>query len=124
MYAYIHKLRHRELWLCKGRPSETVILNSPRRSESRNCFELPPTPAKCHQDVELDEAEESDIEYEEERGSKVDGVEEEFLCDECEKAFPSKNARKKHKKKNHRQHLREVGRPKLRLFSVQGSLAS
>ena len=43
-YAYLHKLRHHELWLCKGRPSETVILNSPRRTESRNCFELLITP--------------------------------------------------------------------------------
>ena len=42
-YAYLHKLRHHALWLCKGRPSETVILNSPRRTESRNCFELPIT---------------------------------------------------------------------------------
>ena len=47
--------------------------------EKKNCFVLPPTPAKCEQDVELVEAEKeinrSDIEYEEERRSKVEGVE-------------------------------------------------
>ena len=46
----------------------------------------------------------------------MDCVEEEFLCDECERGFSSKNVRKKHKNKIHRQHLQEVGRPKLRLF--------
>ena len=48
--------------------------------EKKNCkngFVLPPTPAKCEQDVELVEVEKeinrSDIEYEEERRSKVEG---------------------------------------------------
>ena len=114
-YAYLHKLHHHELWLCKGRASEAVILNSPRRSQSRNYTVLPPTPDKCDQDVELAEVE---AEAEAERGCKEDGVsvEEEFYCDQCEKGFHSKNARKKHKKKYHRQHHQEVGRPKLRLF--------
>ena len=47
--------------------------------EKKNCFVPPPTPAKCEQDVELVEAEKeitrSDIEYEEERRSKVESVE-------------------------------------------------
>ena len=50
--------------------------------EKKNCqngFVLPPTPAKCEQDVELVEAEKkinrSDIEYEEERRSEVESVE-------------------------------------------------
>ena len=49
------------------------------KKNCKNCFVLPPTPAKCEQDVELVEAEKeinrSDIEYEEERRSKVEGVE-------------------------------------------------
>ena len=48
------------------------------KKNCKNCFVLPPTPAKCEQDVELVEAEKeinrSDIEYEEERRSKVEGV--------------------------------------------------
>ena len=45
-YAYVHKLHHHELWQCKGRPSESVMVSSPRKSGSRNCFTLPPTPEK------------------------------------------------------------------------------
>ena len=48
------------------------------KKNCKNCFVLPPTPAKCEQDVELIEAEKemdgSDIEYEAERWSKVEGV--------------------------------------------------
>ena len=54
-YAYVHKLRHHELWLCKGRTSESVMLSSPRRSGSRNCFSLPPTPDKGEGEVEKNE---------------------------------------------------------------------
>ena len=49
------------------------------KKNCKNCFVLPATPAKCEQDVEVVEAEKeinrSDIEYEEERRSKVEGVE-------------------------------------------------
>ena len=51
-------------------------------------FFLPPTPEKC---------ENGDVEYEGESNSK-----EVFFCDVCERSFLSKNARKKHKKKEHK----------------------
>ena len=44
-YAYVHKLKHHQLWSCEGRQSETCMLSSPRRSESQNCLALPPTPS-------------------------------------------------------------------------------
>ena len=49
------------------------------KKNCKNCFVLPATPAQCEQDVEVVEAEKeinrSDIEYEEERRSKVEGME-------------------------------------------------
>ena len=49
------------------------------KKNCKNCFVLPPTPAKCEQDVEVVEAEKeinrSDIEYEEEKKNMVEGVE-------------------------------------------------
>ena len=45
-YAFVHKLQHHRQWGCKGRPSETCILNSPRRPGSVNLLLLPPTPVK------------------------------------------------------------------------------
>jgi len=54
-------------------------LKEVEKKNCKNCFVLPPTPAKCEQDVELVEAEKeitrSDIKYEEERRSKVASVE-------------------------------------------------
>ena len=111
-YAYVHKLQHHLVWNCKGNKSETHMLSSPRRSGSSNCFVLPPTPAKGDDDVELvgagKEKDDSDIEHCEEGGSEVKGVEEQYICDECEKGFPSRSAKKKHKRKYHHQDLQEV----------------
>ena len=64
-------------------PSEVVKAEAGGGREEEkncnNCFVLPATPAKCEQDVEVVEAEKeinrSDIEYEEERRSKVEGME-------------------------------------------------
>ena len=44
------------------------------KKNCKNCFVLPPTPAKCEQDVDEKEINRSDIEYEEERRRKVKGV--------------------------------------------------
>ena len=52
-YAYLHKLKHHQLWSCKGQPSKTCMCSSPRRAGSRNCFTLPPTPEKGEADVEV-----------------------------------------------------------------------
>ena len=109
-YAYPHKLHHHALWLCKGRTSESCMLASPRRSGSRNCFLLPPTPEKGEGEAELlEELKETnrndDVEV---TNRKVDNEEEVFPCDACGKSFPSKNSRRKHKKKKHPQQLQEV----------------
>ena len=108
-YAYPHKLHHHALWLCKGRTSESCMLTSPRRSGSRNCFLLPPTPEKGEGEAELvEELKETnrndDVEV---TNRKVDNEEEVFPCDACGKSFPSKNSRRKHKKKKHPQQLQE-----------------
>ena len=119
-YAYVHKLQHHLVWNCKGNKSETHMLSSPRRSGSSNCFVLPPTHAKGDDDVELvgaqREKDDNDIGHfeERERESEVKGVEEQYICNECEKGFHSKNARRKHKKKYHRHDIQEVGKSKLR----------
>ena len=52
-YAYIHKLEYHKVWQCKGLPSESCMLTSPRRKGSNNCYVLPPTPAKGEGDTEL-----------------------------------------------------------------------
>ena len=88
-YSFLHKLQHHQTWSCKKeKEGETCMLSSPRRIGSQNCFFLPPTPEKC---------ENGDVEYEGESNSK-----EVFFCDVCERSFLSKNARKKHKKKEHK----------------------
>ena len=117
-YAYIHKLEYHKVWQCKGLPSESCMLTSPRRKGSNNCYVLPPTPAKGEGDTELVEL----VEEQKARNEHVliecveGGVEEVFTCDICGESLSSKNSRKKHKRKKHRQHLQEVGRPKFRLF--------
>ena len=104
-YAYPHKLHHHALWLCKGRTSESCMLTSPRRSGSRNCFLLPPTPEKGEGEAELvEELKETNRNDDEEvTHRKVENEEEVFPCDACGKSFPSKNSRRKHKKKKHPQ---------------------
>ena len=52
-YAYLHKLKHHEVWNSKGQPSKTCMFSCPRRAGSRNCFTLPPTPEKGEGDVEV-----------------------------------------------------------------------
>ena len=109
-YAYLHKLRHHELWLCKGRPSETVILSSPRRTGSRNYFELPITPppeeGKGDLVTEQHEGKEGseELEVEGEKSEELDGnTMHLFPCFLCDRSFPSNNTRKKHKRKAHKE---------------------